>query len=85
MGIQDSQGTDKDNIWVQIEAKSLDYTINDETNEVIDGDNHRCIQYQEYWKFIRREERWVLDQIKQVKDVKNLDFFVIDVENRNSQ
>lgn len=81
MGIQDCQGTDRDNIWVQIEAKSIDYTINDETNEVIDGDNHKCIQYQEYWKFIRREERWVLDQIKQVKDVENLDFFVIEVEN----
>lgn len=63
--VQNNEGTDMDCIWFEIRAKAKDYTINEDTNKVIQGKYRRCNQFTEYWKFTRKDNRWVLDEIKQ--------------------
>lgn len=63
--VQNNEGTDMDCIWFKIRAKAKDYTINEDTNKVIQGRDRRSIQFTEYWKFIRKEDRWILDEIKE--------------------
>lgn len=85
IGIEDHEGIDKDIIWVHINARSQDYIINEETNEVIEGKARRYVQFEEYWKFIRVEQRWVLDEIRQINEISDLNFFVIDVNDKDQQ
>ena len=80
VGIEDHEGIDRDSIWVHIKASSQDYMIDEETDEVVEGEAYKFVQFEEYWKFIRKEYRWVLDEIRQINEINNLDFFVIDVE-----
>lgn len=75
IGVKDFAGINKDYIWVHIKAKSKDYTVDEETNEVIKGKVSKDVQFEEYWKFIRNEKRWILDSIKQTDQVTNLDYF----------
>jgi predicted lipid-binding transport protein (Tim44 family) len=82
IGLIDQEGTNKDCIWVHIKAKSIDYTINDETNEVIEGDRFKSVYYEEYWKFIKNRDRWILDEIRQIDDINDLDFFGIEVSKK---
>lgn len=82
IGLQDAGGIDKDYIWVHIKARCRDYTINEETNKIIEEKSSKSDYFEEYWKFIRNEKRWVLDDIRQVDDITDLDFFRIDAPNR---
>lgn len=82
IGLKDCEGIDNDILWVHMKAKSIDYTINEETNEVIEGQDNKSVRYQEYWKFIRKEDRWVLDEIRQIDDIDDLNFFKIEVQNK---
>ncbi|WP_234122482.1 Tim44 domain-containing protein [Clostridium hydrogenum] len=80
IGLEDLEGTDNDNLWIYIKAKAVDYTIDEETNKVIEGKKYIRVAFEEYWKFIRSGNKWVLDEIKQIDDINDLDFFGIDVE-----
>ena len=82
IGLQDLGGINKDYIWVHIKAKSKDYTINEEANEVVKGKISEYVHFEEYWKFIRKSKRWVLDDIRQIDDITNLDFFRIEAHNK---
>lgn len=73
--LQDFAGINKDYLWVQIKAKAKDYMVNEETNEVIKGKVSRDVQFEEYWKFIRNEKRWILDSIKQADQITDLGYF----------
>ncbi|MDZ5035042.1 Tim44-like domain-containing protein, partial [Clostridium perfringens] len=75
IALKDQDGTSSDCLWIHIRAKSIDYTINEETNEIIEGNKYRATHFEEYWKFIKSEKRWVLDEIKQIDDINDLDFF----------
>ncbi len=81
LGLEDRYGIDKDVLWTKIKATSIDYTINEETNQIIKGDASRPIGYEEYWRFIKTPERWVLDEIKQIEEIEDLEFFKINIEN----
>jgi predicted lipid-binding transport protein (Tim44 family) len=82
IGLQDLGGIDKDYVWVHIKAKCRDFTINEETNEIINKKSSKDEYFEEYWKFIRNEKRWVLDDIRQIDQITDLDFFRIDAPNR---
>lgn len=84
IALRDNEGTSEDFIWVHIKAKSIDYTINEETNEVIEGNRFKSVYYEEYWKFVRSKDRWILDEIKQIEDINNLDFFGVEVNSNNN-
>ena len=78
IGLKYSEDINNDFIWFFIKAKSIDYTINEETNEIINGFKNKHICYRECWKFIHIENKWVLDEIKQIKEV-SFDFFTINI------
>jgi hypothetical protein len=63
--VQNYQKPEKDILWVQIVGKAIDYTIKEKTNRIKRGNKALCIQFDEYWKFIRKADRWVVDEIKQ--------------------
>ena len=44
------------------------FYINKNTREIIRGKN-RLEAFFEYWKFVYRNERWVLDEIKQKEEI----------------
>lgn len=84
IGLIDKVGTSEDFIWVHIKAKSIDYTINEETNEVIEGNRFKSVYYEEYWKFIRGRDRWILDEIRQIDDINDLDFFGVEIDDKSN-
>ena len=53
-------------MWVYIKAKMIDYTIDDRTMEVISGSKNSA-SFVEYWKLIKENGCWVLDEIRQKK------------------
>jgi hypothetical protein len=38
-----------------------------------------------YWLFLRIEQRWVLDEIRQIDEISDLNFFVRDVYDKDQQ
>ena len=77
VGLENHNGIDKDVLWVLIRGKAIDYIINEETGEIVSGNKYYSIKYEEYWRFIKTSERWVLDEIRQIDDIDNLDYFEI--------
>ena len=75
VGLENHNGIDKDVLWVLIRGKAIDYIINEETGEIVSGTKYYSIKYEEYWRFIKTSERWVLDEIRQMDDIDNLDYF----------
>ncbi|MDT8715961.1 Tim44 domain-containing protein [Clostridium sp. 19966] len=82
IGVEDFEGTENDILWMHIKAKSIDYTIDEETNKVTQGSKYRRVYFEEYWKFIRRDHRWVLDDIKQLEDIDDLSFFGTEIDHK---
>lgn len=75
VGVENHNGIDKDVLWVLIRGKAIDYIINEETGEVVNGNKYHSIKYEEYWRFIKTPERWILDEIRQIDDIDDLDYF----------
>jgi hypothetical protein len=67
---EDYAGDGNDFMWIYIKARAVDYTIDDRTMERKSGSKVGKT-FVEYWKLIKEENRWVLDEIKQ-KDELNL-------------
>lgn len=70
ISIYDDKDDSKDSIWFYIKGKMIDYTINTETNEKIEGNDYSKT-FIEFWKFVKKDDRWVLAKILQ-KDEENL-------------
>lgn len=68
VGIQHYLDSSKDVVWFYIKGSMIDYIINSETKEVIDGST-RPKRFIEYWRFIRIDEKWVLDNISQIDEI----------------
>lgn len=81
ISVKDKEGLEEDAVWVYIKAKSKDYIINEESGDLISGNKYKTVTFEEYWKFIRNNRRWILDEIRQIEDVDNLDFFDINIKN----
>lgn len=67
----DEPGEENDVLWYLIHGKMIGYYIKKETAEVVRGTS-RPEAFFEYWKFVFRDGRWVLAQIKQ-KDEMDID------------
>ncbi|MPQ45215.1 Tim44 domain-containing protein, partial [Clostridium tarantellae] len=61
-------------LWVSIRAKMIDYTINENTKMVKSGNTMKSDAFEEYWRFILKDNRWVADKIMQTDEV-DLDYF----------
>ncbi len=69
--VEDNPGEEYDMIWYLIHGKMTGYYIDVNTRKVVRG-NTRPEVFFEYWKFVYRGERWVLQEIKQ-KDEMDID------------
>lgn len=65
--IDDEEGDKDDMIWVYIRAKMVDYIIDDRTKKFISG-SILASSFEEYWKFIKENGTWVLDEIRQKEE-----------------
>ena len=70
ISIYDDEDDSKDLIWFYIKGKMVDYIINTETNEKIEGNDYSK-SFVEFWKFVKKDNKWVLAKILQ-KDEENL-------------
>lgn len=74
VGVYDDKDDDKDIIWFYIKGYMIDYIINTNTNEKIEGSEHPK-SFIEFWKFKRNEKgNWVLDKIKQKDEINTIIF-----------
>ena len=71
----DFKDDNKDSFWVYIKGSMIDYTINEKTNNVIKGKKDEVETFTELWKFARSGSEWVLDEIDQKVQLKDLDRF----------
>lgn len=55
-----------DYFWSYVEGSMIDYTINLDNEEILQGSKKDKVRFIEYWKFVKgRDGVWVLDEIKQ--------------------
>ena len=74
VSVYDDKDDDKDVIWFYIKGYMIDYIINTNTNEKIEGSEHPK-SFIEFWKFKRNEKgNWVLDKIKQKDEINTIIF-----------
>lgn len=66
---EDYEGEANDRIWVYIKARMADYTIDDQTMEFKSG-SRVSRSFVEYWKLVKENGSWVLDEIKQKEEMK---------------
>lgn len=62
------QESGMDFITVLFTANLLDYTVDDKTNQVVDGDRLNPVKFEEYWTFCRSvgaRSGWKLSAIQQ--------------------
>lgn len=68
IGVIDLEDESEDSIWFYIKGSMADYYIDDRDGGYIKG-NKRREGFEEYWKFIRSWDTWVLDEIRQIDEV----------------
>ena len=66
--VEDNPGEEYDMIWYLIHGKMTGYYIDVNTRKVVRG-NTRPEAFFEYWKFVYRGERWVLQEIRQKEEM----------------
>jgi len=65
VSIYDDEDDEKDFVWFYIKGLMIDYTINTETEEKIDGTQFPT-SIIEFWEFTRKgKDKWILSKIKQ--------------------
>lgn len=69
--VHDEDGGANDQMWYLIHGKMTGFYIDKDTNMLTRG-NPKPEAFYEYWSFVYRSNRWVLDKIKQ-KDEMDLD------------
>lgn len=68
MSLEVGQG-EKDSIVVCISAKAKDYIIKESTGEVLRGNYRIRESFNEYWRFVWNNQRWIADEITQVDEI----------------
>lgn len=74
VSVQDEPGEENDVIWYLIQGKMTGYYIDRNTRQIVRGSS-RPEMFFEYWKFVYRNKRWVLHEIKQKEEI-DIDTFV---------
>lgn len=68
VSVQDEPGEEQDVIWYLIHGKMIGYYVNRESRRVVRGKT-RPEAFFEYWKFVYRNKRWVLQEIRQQNEM----------------
>ncbi len=76
VSLYDDKNDSEDYIWYFIKGSMIDYIIDINTNEVVEGgDSKTKTSFTEYWKFVRdNENNWVLAQILQSNEKDKITF-----------
>ena len=74
VSVYDSKLDEHDMLWVCVRGTMVDYIVNEEDQSIIEGDT-KAHEFFEYWKFIRKDDSILLDEIRQ-KDEVDIDAFV---------
>ncbi len=69
VAVHDDRDNSRDYIWFYIKGKMVDYTIDTNTQLITEGST-MATSFVEYWQFVRKDGRWVLNKILQ-KDEEN--------------
>ena len=69
VAVHDDPDNSRDFIWFYIKGKMIDYTIDTTTQLRTDG-KMSPVTFVEYWRFVRKDNTWVLNKILQ-KDEEN--------------
>lgn len=64
-------GKERHTFTALISARSKDYFVDEETDEVVRGDR-KTYAYQEFWTFRRSENRWLVELIRPTTDLDNV-------------
>lgn len=68
ISLNDDKEDTKDYVWFYIKGKMIDYIINTETSELIEGSLHRK-SFVEYWQFKKnKDKKWALNKILQEEE-----------------
>ena len=62
--VQDFADNKRDRFWVYVKGEMKDFMADDRTRDIVSGDEEKK-KFTELWKFIRAEDKWVLDEIDQ--------------------
>ena len=74
VSIYDDEDDKKDFVWFYIKGFMIDYTINIETKEKIDGTEFPTI-FIEFWEFTRKgKDKWILSKIRQKDEADTIVF-----------
>ena len=68
VGIQDYRDDSQDSCWLYIEGSMIDYTINSQTQTIMEG-KRKTSTFVEYWKLQRIGDTFYLDDVRQKEDV----------------
>lgn len=63
VAVYDDADNTKDQVWFYIKGKMIDYTVNEAGVKISGSQSPSC--FVEYWQFVRRDDRWVLNKILQ--------------------
>lgn len=75
ISVSDEKGNKNDKVYMYIKGKMVDYTINTNTNEVIEG-NGISKSFIEYWLFVKnRNGEWVLSKIYQYDELDVIPYY----------
>ena len=73
VAVHDDSDNSRDYIWFYIKGKMIDYIINTNTQLKVSG-NTSSTSFVEYWQFIRKEDKWVLNKILQKNESDQIPF-----------
>lgn len=74
VAVHDEQDDSQDFVWFYIKGRMVDYTVDTETNERLDGSAFPE-RFCEYWQFMRTQgDRWVLNAILQEDEADQIEF-----------
>ena len=73
VALHDDPDNSRDYIWFYIKGNMIDYTIDTNTEQIIDGSKFPA-SFVEYWQFTRKGNDWVLNKILQDDEEDQIQF-----------
>ena len=73
VAVYDDSDNSRDYIWFYIKGRMVDYTIDTDTQLIVEGSTTPS-SFVEYWKFVRKNDRWVLSHILQKNEEDQIPF-----------
>lgn len=67
--LEAATGKENHTFTALISARSKDYVVSEETDDVVEGDKKKNYAYQEFWTFRRTDKRWMVELIRPSSDV----------------